>query len=137
MTADDVIFSIMKFAMELSPRARAIFASITEAAAPDPHTVKLTLDKPFEPFLLMFDVTACAIVPKHVFEGTDYRNNPHNQTPIGTGPFKFLEWTRGSFIRLQRYEGYWKPGQPYLDEIIFRIVPDSQSRAIALESGQV
>ena len=85
MTADDVIFSIMKFHMELAPRARGVFAKINEAKAPDPHTVKLTLDSPFEPFLLMFEVTACAIMPKHIFDGTDYRNNPHNQTPIGTG----------------------------------------------------
>ena len=137
MTADDVIFSIMEFHMTLAPRARGVFANIASAEAPDPHTVKLTLKAPFEPFLLMFEVTACAIMPKHIYAGTDYRNNPANQVPVGTGPFKFVEWQRGSFIRLARYDGYWKQGQPYLDEIIYRIVPDSQSRGIALESGQV
>ena len=137
MTADDVIFSIMKFHMELAPRARGIFAKIKEATAPDPQTVKLVLDAPFEPFLLMFDVTAAAIVPKHIYDGTDYRNNPKNQTPIGTGPFKFAEWQRGQFIRLVRFDDYWKPGQPYLDGITYRIVPDSQSRALALQTGQV
>ena len=136
-TADDVVFSITKFHMELSPRARGIFAKIKEATAPDPLTVKLTLDTPFDPFLLMFDVTTVAMMPKHIYEGTDYRTNPANQTPIGTGPFRFMEWQRGNFIRLRRYDGYWKPGQPYLDEIIYRIVPDSQSRGIALQSGQV
>jgi peptide/nickel transport system substrate-binding protein len=136
-TAGDVIFSVMKFHMELAPRARGIFAKIKEASAPDPLTVKFTLDAPFEPFLLMFDVTAAAIVPKHIYDGTDYRNNPANQKPIGTGPFQFAEWQRGNFIRLTRFEGYWKPGQPYLDEIIYRIVPDSQSRALALQTGQV
>src|SRR5713226_1978667 len=136
-TADDVIFSVMKFHMELAPRARGIFAKIKEASAPDPLTVKFTLDAPFEPFLLMFEVTAAAIMPKHIYEGSDFRNNPANQKPIGTGPFQFVEWQRGNFIRLQRFEGYWKPGQPYLDEIIYRIVPDSQSRALALQTGQV
>jgi peptide/nickel transport system substrate-binding protein len=136
-TADDVIFSVMKFHMELAPRARGIFAKIKQASAPDPHTVMFTLDAPFEPFLLMFEVTAACMVPKHIFDGTDYRNNPHNQTPIGTGPFKFAEWQRGQFIRLVRFEDYWKPGQPYLDEIVYHIVPDSQSRALALQTGQV
>jgi peptide/nickel transport system substrate-binding protein len=136
-TADDVIFSVMKFHMELAPRARGIFAKIKDATAPDPLTVKFTLDAPFEPFLLMFDVTAASMMPKHIFDGTDYRNNPHNQTPIGTGPFKFAEWQRGQFIRLVRFDGYWKPNQPYLDEIIYRIVPDSQSRSLALQTGQV
>ena len=137
MTADDVIFSITKFHTELSPRARPIFSKIKEATAPDPHTVVLTLETPFEPFLLMFDVSACAIVPKHIYDGTDYRTNPANQHPIGTGPFQFVEWQRGNFVRMKRFDDYWVPGQPYLDEIIYRIIPDSQSRALALETGQV
>ncbi|MBL8671543.1 MAG: ABC transporter substrate-binding protein [Alphaproteobacteria bacterium] len=135
-TAEDVIFSVMKFHMEVAPRARSIFSKITEAKAIDPVTVSFTLDAPFQPFLLMFQVTAASMVPKHVYDGTDYRNNPANQTPIGTGPFRFVEWQRGNFIRLRRNEDYWKPGQPYLDEIIFRVVPDGQSRALALQTGQ-
>lgn len=137
MTADDVIFSIMKFHTELSPRAKPIFANIKEATAPDPLTVVLKLERPFEPFMLMFDATACAIVPKHIYDGTDYRTNPQNQKPIGTGPFQFVEWQRGNFIRMKRFDQYWAAGQPYLDEIIYRIIPDSQSRALALQTGQV
>lgn len=142
LTAEDVVFSVMRFHMELSPRARGVFAKIKEAKAVDALTVTMTLDTPFEPFLLMFDVTTCAIMPKHVFDvpgagAAEFRNNPQNQTPIGTGPFRFVEWQRGNFIRLRRYDGYWKPGQPYLDEIIYRIIPDSQSRGVALQSGQV
>jgi len=137
MTADDVIFSIMKFHMELSPRAKPIFANIKEATAPDPLTVVLQLERPFEPFMLMFDATACAIVPKHIYDGTDYRTNPQNQKPIGTGPFQFVEWQRGNFIRMKRFDRYWTTGEPYLDEVIYRIIPDSQSRALALQTGQV
>jgi len=137
MTADDVIFSIMKFHTELSPRAKPIFANIKQATAPDPLTVILTLERPFEPFMLMFDATACCMVPKHIYDGTDYRTNPVNQKPIGTGPFQFVEWQRGNFIRMKRFDQYWAPGEPYLDEIIYRIIPDSQSRALALQTGQV
>ncbi|WP_239451589.1 ABC transporter substrate-binding protein [Elioraea rosea] len=136
-TSEDVIFSIMKFHMEVNPRARAILQRIDKAEAPDAHTVRFTLKAPFEPFLLIFDVTACAMVPKHIYDGTDFRNNPANATPIGTGPFKFAEWQRGNFIRMVRNEQYWKPNQPYLDGITWRIVPDSQSRALALQTGQV
>jgi peptide/nickel transport system substrate-binding protein len=137
LTADDVIFSMMKFNMEVAPRARAILAMITEAVAPDPLTVKLTLSQPFEPFLLMFDVSAMVMVSKKIYEGQDYRNTPANQHPIGTGPFQFAEWQRGNFIRITRYEKYWEQDEPYLDEIIYRIVPDSQSRSLALETGKV
>ncbi|WP_246523859.1 ABC transporter substrate-binding protein [Neoroseomonas eburnea] len=136
-TADDVVFSIMKFHMELAPRARAIFQLIETCEATDPHTVRIVLKQPFQPFLLMFDATAAAIVPKHLFDGRDYRTAPAVQRPVGTGPFKFTEWQRGNFVRMDRFEDYWKPGQPYLDTIIYRIIPDSQSRRLALESGQV
>ena len=137
MTADDVVFSIMKFHMELSPRARGVFGRIKDGIAVNPTTVKFVLSAPFEPFLLMFDNTVSAIVPKHLFEGTDFRQSPAVAKPIGTGPFKVAEWQRGNFIRLERFDEYWKPGQPYLDAIIYRVVPDSQSRRLALESGQV
>ena len=131
-TADDVIFSIMKWHTELTPRSKPIFGNIKQAKALDPHTVELTLAQAFEPFILMFDTLAANMVPKHIYEGTEFRTNPANQKPIGTGPFQFVEWQRGSFIHLKRFEGYWKPGQPYLDEIIYKIIPDSQSRALAL-----
>jgi peptide/nickel transport system substrate-binding protein len=136
MTAEDVIFSIMRFHMEVSPRARGIFQLIETAEAPDPHTVKFTLKRPFQPFLLMFDVSAAAIVPKHLFDGQDFRQAPAVQRPVGTGPFRFVEWQRGNFVRMERFDGYFKPNQPYLDAIIWRIVPDSQSRRLALETGQ-
>ncbi|MGY4800793.1 ABC transporter substrate-binding protein [Teichococcus aerofrigidensis] len=137
MTAEDVVFSIMKFHMEVSPRARGVFSRIKEGVAVDRNTARFVLSAPFEPFLLMFDVTVSAIVPKHHFEGQDYRQAPVVQKPIGTGPFRFVEWQRGNFIRLERFDGYWKPNQPYLDAIIYRVIPDSQSRRLALESGQV
>lgn len=136
-TAEDVVFSIMKFHVELSPRARAIFSLIETCEATDPHTVRIVLKQAFQPFMLMFDPTAAAMVPKHLFDGRDYRTAPAVQHPIGTGPFKFTEWQRGNFIRMDRNENYWKPNEPYLDTIIYRIIPDSQSRRLALESGQV
>jgi peptide/nickel transport system substrate-binding protein len=86
---------------------------------------------------MMFDVTSTSIMPKHIYDGTDYRTNPANQTPIGTGPFKFDRWVRGSYIHLVRNDAYWKLNQPYLDEIYYRVIPDSASRALALETGQV
>jgi len=136
MTADDVVFSIMRFHWELSPRAERVLRRIKVAASPDANTVVFTLDAPCDAFLLLFDVTALAIVPKHLYEGTDFRTNPHNDRPIGTGPFRFAQWQRDSSIRLERFEHYWKPGMPYLDAIVYRIVPDSQSRAVAMRSGE-
>jgi peptide/nickel transport system substrate-binding protein len=76
-------------------------------------------------------------MPKHIYAGTDIVKNPANLKPVGSGPYKFKEWVRGSHIHLVRNDDYFKKGKPYLDAIIYRIVPDGASRALALENGTV
>ena len=77
------------------------------------------------------------MVPKHIYEGTDYKTNPANNTPIGTGPFKFKEWVKGSHILLVKNENYYEKGKPHLDEIYWHVIPDAASRAVAFENGTV
>src|SRR5690606_16323674 len=103
----------------------------------DDLTVKLNLKAPFPAMILMFEPGFAPMMPKHVYEGTDYMTNPANQKPIGTGPFMFAEWQRGSFIRLVKNPHYWKPGMPYLDELVFNVSPDSSSRAVAFQNKRV
>lgn len=134
----DVVFSIDQFLRKVHPRARVIINKYVETiTAPDANNVVIKLKEPFAPFITTFVVDNMPMVPKHIYEGTDYATNPANQTPIGTGPFKFKEWKKGSYVTLVRNEAYWKPGQPYLDEIVFRVVPDAASRAVAFEKGDV
>jgi ABC-type transport system substrate-binding protein len=76
-------------------------------------------------------------MPAHLYKGTDFRANPTNQAPVGTGPFKFKEWKKGEYIHLVRNDAYWQSGKPHLDAIYYRFIPDSASRALALETGQV
>ncbi|MBM3522876.1 MAG: ABC transporter substrate-binding protein [Alphaproteobacteria bacterium] len=136
-TADDVVFTTTKLLPETNPRARAILANVAAVEAPDPHSVVFKLKQPFAPFLAAFVPSNFPMVPKHLYDGTDFRTNPANRTPVGTGPFKFAEWQRGEYIRLVRNENYWKPGLPHLDSIVFRVLPDAAARAFALESQQV
>lgn len=136
MTSEDVGFSAMKFMRALSVRSKAVFEPIEKVETPDQRTAIFTLKQPLAAFMMGIGGTALPIVPRHLNDVADYRSNPNNARPIGTGPFRFAEWRRGSFIRLVRHDEYWKSGQPYLDEVIYRIVPDSQSRALALQSGQ-
>ena len=76
-------------------------------------------------------------MPKHIYDGTDYKMNPKNATPIGTGPYKFDKWEKGSFIHLVRNEDYHEDGLPYLDELYYHVIPDGAARAIAYETGKV
>jgi peptide/nickel transport system substrate-binding protein len=137
-SADDVVFSIDTLLRAVHVRTRVIIEKfVDKVEAPAADKVVITLKEPFPPFISMFEAGTMPIMPKHIYEGTDYRTNPANQHPIGTGPFKFAEWKKGSFIRLTRNDDYWREGQPYLDEIIFNVIPDAASRAVAFERGDV
>jgi peptide/nickel transport system substrate-binding protein len=136
-TSADVIFTTQTLLMETHPRARSVFSRVASFSAPDEHTVVFTLKEPFEPFLHGLELSSAPMMPRHIYEGSDFRNNPANQAPIGTGPFKFKDWRKGQYIHLVRNEDYYEPGLPYLDELYFRVIPDAASRLIAIESGEV
>src|SRR5690606_22761816 len=136
-TAHDVVFSADVFLRENHPRLRVSLAHIETIEAVDDHTVRFTLKQPFGPFLGIFEAGSMPMVPKHIYEGTDFKNNPANAHPIGTGPFKFQEWQKGSYIHLVKNENYHIEGLPYLDEVYWQVIPDAASRAVAYETGKV
>ncbi len=136
-SADDVVFSADVFLRETHARLRASLAYVESIEAPDPNTVVFTLKEPFGAFMGVFEVGTMPIVPKHVYEGTDFASNEANNTPIGTGPFKFEEWKKGSYIHLVKNEDYWMEGRPYLDEIYWYVIPDAAARSVAFENGTV
>ncbi len=138
-TAADVVFSTDKFLRTVHPRVRPIINKYLESVtASDDLTVVFKLKEPFAPFISLFGTDNMTMVPKHIYDnGTDYATNPANQHPIGTGPFLFEKWDRGSSIVLVRNPNYWKKGLPKLDKIVFNVIPDSASRAVAFEKGDV
>ncbi|MEW5423468.1 ABC transporter substrate-binding protein [Amorphus sp. 3PC139-8] len=135
-TSDDVAFSVMLL-KETHPRARTTFANVTEVETPDPQTAVLKLSKPAPYLLSALYATEAPMLPKHIYEGTNAPTNPQNAKPIGTGPFKFEEWERGSHVILVRNDDYWDEGKPYLDRVIYRFIPDAAARAAALEAGEI
>jgi len=105
---------------------------------PDAHTAIFRYSRPMPLDLLLRALADLGyIAPKHVYEGTNVLENPANTAPIGTGPFKFSKYERGQFIIAVRNENYWRKGFPYLDQIVWRIIPDPAAAVAALESGQV
>ncbi len=136
LTAEDVKFSIMDVAKVTHPRGPNTFRSVTEIETPDAHTVVLKLDKPAPYMLMAFSSYETPILPKHIYGEGDLRAHPSANKPVGSGPFKFVEWRKGSLIRLDRNENYWKEGQPYLDRIVARFIPDASTRTAALEKGE-
>jgi peptide/nickel transport system substrate-binding protein len=95
------------------------------------------LARPTPVILSALNAHEAQILPKHLYEGTEITSNPHNIKPVGTGAFRFKEWNRGEYIALERNPDYWDRERPYLDKLIFRIIPDAGSRSAALETGEV
>lgn len=136
-SADDVVFTADTFLRETHPRFRVSLNHVDTITATDPNTVVFKMKQPFGPFLGVFEAGTMPIVPKHIYEGTDFKTNPMNNTPIGTGPFKFNKWEKGSYIHLVKNEDFYIENQPYVDEIYWQIIPDAASRAVAFETGKI
>ncbi|MDR2625317.1 MAG: ABC transporter substrate-binding protein, partial [Zoogloeaceae bacterium] len=136
-TAADVEFTLKEVWQKIHPFGKAAFGNVTAVETPNPHRIILKLSAP-APYLLNYiNAYGAPILPKHLYEGTDIVNNPYNAKPIGTGPFVFKEWVKGSHVRLEKNPDYWQEGRPYLDGILFRFIPDAAARAVALQSGEV
>ncbi len=135
-TSADVAFSLL-LVKEIHPRGRATFANVRAVRTPDPLTAVVVLSAPAPYLVYALAAGETPIVPKHVYETGDPRTNPANQAPIGTGPFVFKSWAKGSHAVYERNRDYWDAGKPHVDRLVVRFIPDAGARAAALESGEV
>ncbi|MFH2014711.1 MAG: ABC transporter substrate-binding protein [Pseudomonadota bacterium] len=128
--ADDVKFSLDRARAENSTNAqKALFAQIDTVEVVDPATVKVTLKQPQGAFLYNMGWGDAVIVAPESAE-------TNKDKPVGTGPFKFVNWAKGSSITIEKNADYW--GEPvYLDKAEFRIIPDAAAAVPALLSGDV
>lgn len=137
-TAADVKFTFEQVLARFHPRTRLAFANVDRIETPDDHTVVVRFTRPYAPFLQQMTCQEGAILPRHLYEGTEILKNPRNlEDPIGTGPFRYQSWTRGDNIVMVRNPDYFRPGLPYLDRMVAKIMPDPTSRILALEAGEV
>ncbi|CAN5619869.1 ABC transporter substrate-binding protein [soil metagenome] len=135
-TSADVKFSIENFTMKLHPWGKIAYKPVESVEAPDDYTVVYKLRQPSASLMQATDFAVAAILPKHLWEGTEFLKNPLNQKPVGTGPYKFVEYVRGQSIKYVRNPGFYG-SKPYFDELIFRVLPDGATRVSALQNGEI
>lgn len=97
--------------------------------ATDDSTVVITLTEPLAIFPKLLAMPVAAIVPEKV--GPDF-----GQNPVGTGPWKFVEWKHDDYVKFARFEKYWGQ-QPGADTLIARIIPEPSTAVAEFESGTV
>ncbi|MEW5894320.1 MAG: ABC transporter substrate-binding protein [Candidatus Omnitrophota bacterium] len=133
LTAEDVVFTYQQHINgDNNSSFRSRYDSVEELEALAPYIFRITLKEPF-PSLLSGLVRE--IVPKHLLEGKN--DAEFGQHPVGTGPFQFKSWDKGSNeIRLTANPVYFE-GRPYLDEIVIKVFPDNSFLWAALMRDEV
>src|SRR5919202_1433599 len=119
----------------LNSGVRSRFASIAEVRVVDPYTVQFVLSRP-DATLLDSLSNQMAMLPAQV--ASQAGASPLT-TPVGTGPYRFVEWNRGDHVTLEANTNYWSgsvKGQPKMKTVVFRPVPTGGTRLADLQSGQ-
>jgi len=135
MTIDDVIASIERVLdPEVASPMAWFYDPMDSFEATDDSTLTITLTEPSALFQFVAMTAALHVVPKSAIEefGIDFLRNP-----VGTGPFKFVKWSAGSEIVLEKFEDYWIEGKPALDQFIYKIVPEGITRVTAIKNDEI
>jgi peptide/nickel transport system substrate-binding protein len=120
-TAEDVKFTYDKIMDEKTNTVRrSDYELVKTAEVLDPYTFRVTYKQPFSPGLATWGM---GIIPKHLLEKEDINTTKFNRRPVGTGPFRFIEWVSDEKIIVEANPKYFE-GRPNLDRIIYRIIPE-------------
>jgi len=126
--AEDVLWNLKRLQdPAVAANSRVLALAIKEAQAVDAHTVRFGFERPTPGIFDLFDL----------FYVMDREVEDVKTKGVGTGPFKVAAWNPGDQLRLVRHDAYFKSGQPRLDEVIIKAMPDPASRILNLESGAV
>lgn len=114
-----------------SPR-RSSFEVVRRIEVLDPLVVRISLAERHAPFFATLAEGWSAILPADLIA----RRHDFATKPVGTGPFVLADWQRDSFLRLQRFDGYWIQGQPRLREVEIRFVSEPAIKVAGLVRGE-
>ena len=132
MTSADVKFSIDQ-ARAAAQGWGYIDTAIKSVEAPTPSTVVVNLKFPWAPLLADLSLFANDIVPANYGGQTETQFYTH---PVGTGPFKWDYWHKGSALKLVRNPYYWQKGKPYLNSVTWTDVASDNTRELQIKGGQ-
>ena len=150
LTADDVVFTLLGHLKPdtASPRATKFMSvagaqefvdgTATEVSGlevVDPKTLKITLAEPDASFLL--NLRYLFVVPKAQLDGKSLTDDPWFQAPVGAGPFVFESWSNGGDFVAKKNPTYYQEGKPALDGFIHRVIADSNTLVLALQSNEI
>lgn len=107
---------------------------IEHVLATGEHELEIKLKRKTAPFLSYLAISMFGIASPAAIEQYGAELYEH---PVGTGPFMFEEWSRNSTITLAKNPDYWMEGKPYLDKLIYQVIPENAARLNALQTGEI
>lgn len=136
ITSADFAYSIM--AVKANHPFQAMLAPVERVDTPDADTAIIRLSRPHPALLLSLTTPFCPILPKHIFDdGTDLKVHPRNANPVGSGPYKLVEFKQSEHVILEKNKDFFLKGRPKIDRVIIRIFKDANSMALAIEAKEV
>ena len=133
--ADAVIYHWERILDPEKFRGRRILKPIRSVEKVNDDVIHFHLEHPWPPFLNVIsnELLLFAFIPspKAVEAGT------HDRKPVGTGPFKYDKWGSGDHFVVLKNDNYWQTGKPWLNKVVFRTIPDPQTRYASLVSGEI
>src|SRR6266581_2239402 len=133
--ADSAKFSLERLAQGQGKlRGATFFAPIDRVEIVDPYTVRVHTKKPWPTFTTVMTFVQGSMYPPKAYRDKDTTFISKN--PIGTGPYKFVRWSKDEEIVLEANDRYWR-GAPKIKTIVFRAIPDDAVRVAALQNGEI
>jgi len=134
LKASDVKYCLDRVSFAEESAWLSLFTAVDRTEAPDDATFVLKAKQPWAPMVANMGLFAASIYPEaaHKAQGPALF-----EKPIGTGPFILESWQKGAAITLTKNPDYWLEGQPYLDEVVFSIVADANTRIVQLQGGDL
>jgi len=132
LTADDVVFTVNRIQNDPSTPVRTFLRLVDGVEALDDHTVKFTLNQPYSIFHRQ--ISYVNIMSRSYWD--EVGDDGYARAPVGTGPYKFIEWQRDDRLVLEANEEYWR-GAPAVKTAIFRPMPSEAARMNALMTGEI
>lgn len=136
ITSEDIRFSIET--IRDNHPFRSMYAPVNAVTTEGPQKAVVRLMEPHPALLLAMSTSLTPIIPKHIFgDGTDVKVHTRNSTPVGSGPFRLVEFKPGEHIIMERFDRFFLKGMPRLERLIIKEYKDPASLLLAFERGEI